>query len=249
MNNQEFSRDWEEFAKLDPKWSIVSDPKKKYGLWDDVDFFKTGEHEIDDFFREIKLLNISFDDDVALDFGCGIGRLSRALSPHFKKVFGVDIASGMIEIAKKLNNKANVEFLLNNRTDLSIFTDKNFSLIYSSITLQHIPSRVIIKQYLKEFLRVLKLEGILYFQLPQIREYSLWWDFILKTRSLFFHFLVTMGVPRNFCFKYLHIGPYMKMNYLSEDEIRTVFNNQAQIIKINNSGSVFASYLVKKNAN
>ena len=246
MGNQEFSRDWEEFSKIDPKWSIVSNPEKKYGLWDDVDFFKTGEQEINNFFKELKLLNVSFENDIALDFGCGIGRLSRALSPYFRKVFGVDVSSGMIEMAKKLNNKANIEFLLNNRSDLLIFPDKKFSLIYSSITLQHVPSRKVIKQYIEEFLRVLKPEGILYFQLPQVRGYSLLWNFILKIRSLFFHFLVMIGVSRNFVFKYLHIGPYMKMNYITENEIRAIFNGLAQVIKVNDVGKVTSSYFVKK---
>ncbi len=246
MNNQTFSRDWEEFSKLDPKWSIISSPEKKYGLWNDDDFFKTGEQEIANFFGELGLLNISPKDDAALDFGCGIGRLTRALSFHFKEVSGIDVSEGMIETAKKLNNKTNVEFLLNNSRDLSIFPSQKFSLIYSNITLQHIPERETIKLYIKEFLRILQPEGILYFQLPQIRGYSLLRDFILKTRSLLFHFLVTAGVPRNFCFQSLRIGPYMKMNYLSENEVRVVLGDQAQIIKVNNRDSVASSYFIKK---
>ena len=36
----------------------------------------------------------------ALDFGCGIGRLSQALAEHFDQVYGVDISPKMIELAR-----------------------------------------------------------------------------------------------------------------------------------------------------
>lgn len=38
---------------------------------------------------------------VALDFGCGVGRLTRALAAFFDRATGVDISSSMIEEAKK----------------------------------------------------------------------------------------------------------------------------------------------------
>ena len=36
----------------------------------------------------------------ALDFGCGVGRLTHALAPHFERTYGVDVSSTMIEQAQ-----------------------------------------------------------------------------------------------------------------------------------------------------
>ena len=38
-----------------------------------------------------------------LDIGCGVGRLTQALSSRFDECWGVDIAPSMIESANKLN--------------------------------------------------------------------------------------------------------------------------------------------------
>ena len=42
---------------------------------------------------------------LALDFGCGAGRLSRALAAHFEHVVGVDVSASMIETARALNRR------------------------------------------------------------------------------------------------------------------------------------------------
>ena len=42
--------------------------------------------------------------DRALDFGCGVGRLTRALGDRFDAVVGVDISAGMVEQARRLND-------------------------------------------------------------------------------------------------------------------------------------------------
>ncbi len=46
---------------------------------------------------------ISFPKRRALDFGCGVGRLTQALARHFNIVDGVDIAPSMIELANQFN--------------------------------------------------------------------------------------------------------------------------------------------------
>jgi len=48
-----------------------------------------------------------------LDLGCGDGFWSIVLTPYFKKVTGVDISSGGIEVAKKQSSvrNLNIEFI------------------------------------------------------------------------------------------------------------------------------------------
>jgi ubiquinone/menaquinone biosynthesis C-methylase UbiE len=105
----------------------------------------------------------------ALDFGCGVGRLTQALASHFEQVCGVDIAPAMIEHARRYNRQGSrCEYLVNETTHLRRFADEQFDFIYSSITLQHMPPRFA-KKYIVEFVRVLRPAGLLLFQLPSRR--------------------------------------------------------------------------------
>jgi SAM-dependent methyltransferase len=102
----------------------------------------------------------------ALDFGCGIGRLTHALAEHFDQVYGVDISPGMIELARLHNRKgARVEYVCNPDTRLGEFANGSIDMIYSWITLQHVRPRFA-RRYMSEFLRVLAPGGLLLFQYP-----------------------------------------------------------------------------------
>jgi len=101
-----------------------------------------------------------------MDFGCGAGRLSQALSPYFDEVCGVDIAASMIELATKHNRYGDrCKYYLNQAEDLSVFATASFDFICSFITLQHMEPRYA-RRYIKEFLRLLVPGGVLLFQLP-----------------------------------------------------------------------------------
>jgi ubiquinone/menaquinone biosynthesis C-methylase UbiE len=95
----------------------------------------------------------------ALDFGCGVGRLSQALTEHAGEVIGVDVAPPMLELARELDPEERCEFVLNEAPDLRRFADGSFDLVYSELVLQHLPARTV-ETYLGEFLRVLRPGGI-----------------------------------------------------------------------------------------
>jgi SAM-dependent methyltransferase len=102
----------------------------------------------------------------ALDFGCGIGRLSQALADHFDKVYGVDISPKMIKLAQQHNrNGVRVEYVCNPESELKRFADGSIDMILSWITLQHVRPRYA-RRYMQEFLRVLAPGGLLMFQYP-----------------------------------------------------------------------------------
>lgn len=161
---------WEGHARQDPLWAIISTPSKRGGKWDLQEFLATGEHEIAELFATLRTHQIEFDASAALDFGCGVGRLSQALARRFEKVCGVDIAPTMIENARQLNQyPAKCSYFLNAQQDLRLFGDAEFSFIYSNVVLQHIPPEIT-RCYLAEFARVLKPGGLLVFQLPSRYE-------------------------------------------------------------------------------
>jgi SAM-dependent methyltransferase len=156
---------WEDAARTDPLWAILSDPAKRNRAWNLDEFFETGRREIARLFNDLQALGYSPRLGDALDFGCGVGRLTQALAPSFQRVTGVDISPTMTRIAGRLNRFPDrVRYLVNARPDLAVLPAESFDFIYSDIALQHIPpdqSRV----YIAEFLRVLRPGGLAVFQL------------------------------------------------------------------------------------
>lgn len=73
----------------------------------------------------------------------------------------------MIEGAKKNNKFSNCNYLLNEKPDLSVFSDNTFDVIVSMLVLQHMHPRYM-HSYIKEFCRILKPGGVLMFNVPDV---------------------------------------------------------------------------------
>jgi ubiquinone/menaquinone biosynthesis C-methylase UbiE len=157
---------WEQLACTDPLWAVLTDPARKNGGWNVDEFFATGAHEIAAVMADAERLGFPTGRSTALDFGCGVGRLSQALAQYFDRVTGVDIAPSMIEQAGRHNRRPDrCSYLLNTEDNLAVLSENSFDLVLSNITLQHMPPRYI-RRYLREFVRVLRPGGLLVFQLP-----------------------------------------------------------------------------------
>lgn len=183
---------WEEIANQDPMWAILSYPEGKYGGWDDARFFRTGAERVDEFLTHGSAFNRPLGWEAALDFGCGVGRLTRALAARFDHVTGVDISETMVRTARELNpGVSNSAFRCNTGTDLTMFSDASFDLVASDIVLQHLPNREVVEGYLVEFLRVLRPGGLLVFQLPT----SLPLAVRVQPRRTAYRVLRRLGVP------------------------------------------------------
>jgi ubiquinone/menaquinone biosynthesis C-methylase UbiE len=166
MSIQNLQKTWDTLGKEDAMWAVLTDPSKKGKKWDSAAFFATGESEVSEILQDVSSLGIKLQTKKALDFGCGVGRLTQALAGRFDEAVGVDIAPSMIEQAKQLSKKKkNTTFLVNSESNLQRFADNTFDFIYSNITLQHMKPTYQ-KAYLKEFLRILQPKGLLIFQIP-----------------------------------------------------------------------------------
>lgn len=166
MKLDELQANWDKFGATDPLWGILAWPDKSENRWQIDEFFATGAAEIDGVLAYVAALGLTLREGAALDFGCGVGRLSQALAAHFQSVAGVDISPEMIELAGRYNrHPQRCRYYLNASDDLKIFGPGSFDFIYSNITLQHMQPRYS-RAYMAEFLRLLTPGGVLVFQIP-----------------------------------------------------------------------------------
>lgn len=152
-------RDWIRLAERDPLWAVYVAPGTRGGRWDVERFFALGRADVATAMAWLDRLGLPNRFDRALDFGCGVGRLSQALAEHAGMVVGVDVARPMIDLARRLDRGGRCEFVLNEEEDLRGFESASFDLVYSELVLQHLPARAI-EVYLAEFLRVLRPGGV-----------------------------------------------------------------------------------------
>jgi SAM-dependent methyltransferase len=157
---------WNELGRRDAMWAVLSGPLEARRAWDPAAFFQTGVDEVNAVLGRVRALGVTPRLERALDFGCGIGRLSQALAAHFAEVDGVDIAAAMLEQAQTYNVAgARCRFHLNEQDSLALFPDDSFDFLYSSITLQHMDPRFS-RRFLREFFRVVRPGGVVVFQIP-----------------------------------------------------------------------------------
>lgn len=159
----EYADEWQKNAEADALWVILTDSRYYGKKWDREEFFATGEEEIGRILNYMGKQGITVPEGIFLDFGCGVGRLSKALRKRFQGGYGVDISQKMIELARTYVK--NVELIVNQTNSLGCFADNSIDFIYSHIVLQHIPNAYQ-KGYIDEFLRILKPGGLAVFQIP-----------------------------------------------------------------------------------
>lgn len=154
--------DWESLARRDALHAILTDETKRGGQWDLAEFMETGVAEVRTVVQYLGEIGCALKwKGTALDFGCGVGRLTQALGSYFHSCIGIDISESMIANAQSFNQRTNCRYLVNSSVQLP-FLASTFSFVYSNIVLQHIPRRIA-ERYLREFLRVLEPGGVMVF--------------------------------------------------------------------------------------
>ena len=129
-------------------------------------FFASGAWEIDRIFEYLEGLDLHPGTRRALDFGCGLGRLTQALAPRFQEVVGLDISDEMIRRAEALNRAAPaVRYLADSRGDPGVLPAGTFDFIVSDLVLQHIEPRSS-RSYIAALVRLLAPEGVAVLQIP-----------------------------------------------------------------------------------
>ena len=156
------ARDWDDLALVDPFWAVLAADDKRGGGWEPTEFFATGEADIEELLATAAQLGRPTRHERALDFGCGVGRLTRALARRFDEAVGIDVSERMLEHARRLNaDTPNVTFASSDEPP-----PEPFDLVVANLVLQHLPSRALARVYITRLIEAARPDGLVVFQLP-----------------------------------------------------------------------------------
>jgi len=141
---------WEEFAKADPYWAVLTDAKYRTGPSGTLSpqeravFFESGAQFIDSVARTLKShFGRRFTkDDCCLDFGVGVGRLIIPMARLCGRAIGIDISDTMRRICLQnaISEKVgNIECF--SAVDHPALREARYDWVNSYIVFQHIETR------------------------------------------------------------------------------------------------------------
>jgi len=189
-------------ARLDPLWAICSRDDARNGQWDLDAFFASGADEVAAVLSYPEARPVRF--AAALDFGCGAGRIARALSARFDVCYAIDISQEMIRLAREFNrDRPNCVFEHKGDALLAQVRSNSFDFVYSSFVLQHLSSEREVLDYVREFVRVVRPGGTIVFQLPE----SLPLRYRLQPRRRLFRTLCKLGVSEEWLYRRARLHP------------------------------------------
>lgn len=174
MDKTEYMRrDWDARAAKDAFFYIATWRKN----WDVSDFFKSGE---EDYQRLVEPVLERFEfaprGKRALELGCGAGRMTSAFVRRFDHVTAVDISAEMLDRAKQLlPDVENVTWKHSNGVDLRETEDASIDFVFTYLVLQHLPEEELVRNYIREMLRVLKPSGMCLFQFNGMEKPNMNW--------------------------------------------------------------------------
>ncbi|OYN97447.1 SAM-dependent methyltransferase [Enemella evansiae] len=164
--------DWHALGEHDPMWAVLSRPGTKGGKWEPGEFLATGVAEVAALRDWARSIDLDLGDGPALDFGCGLGRITQPLATHHARVLGVDVSASMLAGAHGLlcyaDRPERVEFMSNQEAGLEQFGSATFDLVHCDLVLQHLPVRLA-ELYMVEMLRILRPGGVLHLGVPDAR--------------------------------------------------------------------------------
>ena len=129
---------WQRIAETTPYWGVYSrDEFKAAELGADARrrFFASGEEHVEHLFRVIERFRPGLRPAHALDFGCGVARVTIPLARRCARVTGVDVSSAMLAEAGRNVALAGVA----ERVSLGKSIPGAYDFVHSHHVFQHIP--------------------------------------------------------------------------------------------------------------
>ncbi len=172
---------WQRLGETEPYWSVLTaDQFRQTHIQNGKEaFYNSGQADVD---RILKTLDRNGIDSAflksCLEYGCGLGRVTRWLANKFETVVACDISQPHLKIAHSYLADEGISntSLIHIRHVDDIFSLPRVDLIYSVIVLQHNPPPLI-ALIIKQFVTSLNPGGVALFQVP---TYRVGYQFSLK---------------------------------------------------------------------
>ncbi len=215
---------WEKWGANDPYFAVLTLDKfhnKNLNKKLKAEFFASGQYDIGLTLKAVAKMDKSYAVNTALDFGCGVGRLTIPLARRSKHAIGLDVSESMLKEAQanvppELLKKVSFIKLNDNLVNLP----KNYNFIFSYIVFQHIPKK---RGYAiaNELLKNLDEGGFaaLHFTIHEPDRIVFKLVRRLSHKIFFVNWLVNLYIRRPLT------APNMQMNIYKLDQLVKIFRN------------------------
>lgn len=139
--------EWEKFGQTNPYYAVATlDKFKEENLNNSTkeNFFRSGEDYTERIWQIIETYFINdFQPQNAIDFGCGVGRLTIPLAKRSRKITGIDISENMLKEGRANAAKFganNIDFIKDGNNLLKL--NGQFDFIHSFVVFQHIKPEI-----------------------------------------------------------------------------------------------------------
>jgi SAM-dependent methyltransferase len=142
-------------------WSVQQSEEASVALYSlaSPSILRLATEEIERLFRAWGLLGTN---RVALDIGCGIGRLEEVLAPRLGRIVAVDVSSEMIAVAqRRCASHGNVVFRTTSGLDLQDHEDASYDLVFAVDSVPYLvqSGMPLVADHFAEVARVLQAGG------------------------------------------------------------------------------------------
>ena len=228
--SKKIDSNWELFGQNDPYYGVYTiDKFRKENLTDEIkeEFFSSGYYQVNQMIENIaKYVDPLFAAQKALEFGCGVGRLTIPLSKVVENVTGIDVSASMLNEARincEVRSIKNVK-LIKSDDNLSNIDDK-YDLIYSFIVFQHIPVKKG-EHIFKNLLTHLNDEGVCVLHFTYARENKNIIKKYLRAIRKYFPFaenIINIAKGESF------FNPHMQMNSYNLNRLISIIYQEIKV--------------------
>jgi SAM-dependent methyltransferase len=162
---------WERLGSTEPHWSVLSADRftQKNLQQNKEEFYSSGHKNVLLIERILARYDIPCRFERAIEFGCGVGRVTVPLAAKCTELYAYDISEPHLQAARQLANEhgvKNIKFVRLSSPEDSIIGEADF--LYSELVFQHNPPPII-RSIVAAALGSLRPGGVALFQVPTYR--------------------------------------------------------------------------------
>jgi SAM-dependent methyltransferase len=165
---------WQHLGETEPHWSVLTSDEFRAGniKASIAKFYASGKHGVARLLMTLDRNRIDHRGfQTCLEYGCGLGRVTRWLATEFPVVLGYEISKAHLRRAKEYLGEEGVRNVTFHHIKVidDILNLSKVDLIYSVLVLQHNPPPLI-ELIIVQLIRALNKGGVALFQVPTYRR-------------------------------------------------------------------------------